>query len=215
MKIIKTSLLAGLMAASSLATAQTALLGDGNVGITAFSAAFVGSTITLNETWGASGPGSVIFRGLDTSVNYTVVKNITNSTGANWTSFANELLPNGPGIPGQPGFIPGGYQPSNNLDGLSFAQGAGLPRTSSFFGNLFVDELAGRDYIDFAGGIWAAGAVGSMTFGLLAQNTTIQPFLLFQRPNERTNVIPVPAALPLLLSGLGIFAFMARRRKNA
>jgi len=214
MRIIKTSLLAGLMAASSFATAQTAKLGAGNVGITAFSATFVGETITLNETWGASGPGSVIFRGLVTGTNYTVVKNITNNIGNSWTSFANELLPNGPGVPGQPGLIPFGFQPSDQSDGLSFAQASGLPRTSSFFPTLFVDELAGRDYIDFGGGIWAAVAVGSMTFGLRTAALT-QPFLLFQRPNERTNVIPVPAALPLLLSGLGIFAFLARRRKNA
>lgn len=215
MRIIKGVLFAGLLATSSIATAQTAILGPGNTGITGFSASFSGTTITLNETWGASGPGSILFSGLTPNTSYTVIKNITNNTGSSWTSFANELLPRGNGIPGQPAFIPGGFEPSNNGDGLSFAQGGSIPRTSSFFGNVFVDELAGRDYIDFSGGPWADGAVGSMSFGLLAQSDGIQPFLLFQRPNELTSVIPVPAALPLLLSGLGIFGFLARRRNRA
>jgi hypothetical protein len=55
---------------------------------------------------------------------------------------------------------------------------------------------------------------GEITFGL-RDNGSNQPFLLFQRPNEFTSVVPVPAALPLLLSGMGIFGFLARRRNKA
>ena len=55
---------------------------------------------------------------------------------------------------------------------------------------------------------------GEITFGL-RDNGGNQPFLLFQRPNEFTSVVPVPAALPLLLSGMGIFGFLARRRNKA
>ena len=214
MKLIKGVVVAGLMAASSAAFAQTAILGAGNVGITTLQVSVSGNTITLFETWGSSGPGSIQFSGLANGVNYTIVKNITNLTGSGWTSFANELLPQGNGVPGQPAFIPPGFQPSNDNDGLSFAQGSGLPRTSTIFGSLAVDELAGRDYLDFSGGVWGTGVNGEMTFGL-RDNGGNQPFLLFQRPNEFTSVVPVPAALPLLLSGLGIFGFLARRRNNA
>ncbi|MEI6320807.1 MAG: VPLPA-CTERM sorting domain-containing protein, partial [Pseudomonadota bacterium] len=112
-------------------------------------------------------------------------------------------------------FIPAGFQPSDDFDGLSFAQGSGLPRTSTIFGSLAVDELAGRDYLDFSGGLWGTGANGEITFGLRDNAAANQPFLLFQRPNEFTSVVPVPAALPLLLSGLGIFGFLARRRNKA
>lgn len=215
MKMIKGAVVASLMAASSAAFAQTAILGPGNVGITALSVIVSGNTITLSETWGASGAGSVEFRGLEANVNYTIVKNITNLTGTSWTSFANELLPPGIGVPGQPAFIPAGFQPSDDGDGLSFAQGSGLPRTSTIFGSLAVDELAGRDYLDFSGGLWGTGVNGEITFGLRDNAAANQPFLLFQRPNEFTSVVPVPAALPLLLSGLGIFGFLARRRNKA
>jgi len=214
MKMIKGAVVATLMAASSAAFAQTAIVGAGNVGITALEVSVSGNTITLFETWGASGPGSIEFRGLDSGANYTVIKNITNLTGTSWTSFANELLPPGNGVPGQPGFIPAGFQPSDDFDGLSFAQGSGLPRTSTIFGSLAVDELAGRDYLDFSGGLWGTGVNGEITFGL-RDNGSNQPFLLFQRPNEFTSVVPVPAALPLLLSGMGIFGFLARRRNKA
>jgi hypothetical protein len=214
MKMIKGAVVATLMAASSAAFAQTAIVGAGNVGITALEVSVSGNTITLFETWGASGPGSIEFRGLDSGANYTVIKNITNLTGTSWTSFANELLPPGNGVPGQPGFIPAGFQPSDDFDGLSFAQGSGLPRTSTIFGSLAVDELAGRDYLDFSGGLWGTGVNGEITFGL-RDNGGNQPFLLFQRPNEFTSVVPVPAALPLLLSGMGIFGFLARRRNKA
>jgi hypothetical protein len=216
MKRIKGMLFAGLLATSSIAAAQPfATLGAGNTGISSFNFSVVGNTITLNEKWEASGPGSILFRGLEAGVNYTVVKNITNMTGSSWTSFANELLPPGNGVPGQPAFIPPGFQPSNDGDGLSFAQSSGLPRTSSIFTSLAVDELAGRDYLDFSGGIWADGVTGTITFGLRDNEANNQPFLLFQRPNEFTSVVPVPAALPLLLSGLGIFGFLARRRIKA
>lgn len=214
MKMIKGAVVATLMAASSAAFAQTAIVGAGNVGITALEVSVSGNTITLFETWGASGPGSIEFRGLDNGANYTVIKNITNLTGTSWTSFANELLPPGKGVPGQPSFIPAGFQPSDDFDGLSFAQGSGLPRTSTIFGSLAVDELAGRDYLDFSGGLWGTGVNGEITFGL-RDNGGNQPFLLFQRPNEFTSVVPVPAALPLLLSGMGIFGFLARRRNKA
>ncbi|MCE2950121.1 MAG: VPLPA-CTERM sorting domain-containing protein [bacterium] len=216
MKMIKGMLFAGLLATSSIAAAQPfAQLGAGNVGITSFNFTVVGTTITLNEKWEGSGPGSILFRGLEAGVNYTVIKNITNMTGSSWTSFANELLPPGNGVPGQPGFIPAGFQPSNDDDGLSFAQGSGLPRNSSIFTSLAVDELAGRDYLDFSGAPWADGVNGTITFGLRDNDASNQPFLLFQRPNEFTSVVPVPAALPLLLSGLGIFGFLARRRNQA
>lgn len=217
MNRFKLCFVAVLMAVSSAATAAVspiAALGPGNVGITAFSAAFSGNTITLNETWGATGPGSILLSGFILSTPRTVIRNITNNTGSAWTSFANELLPPGNAVPGQPGFIPVGFRPSPNNDSLSFDQNGSIPRSSSFFTTTFADELGGRDYLDFSNGVWANNATGTMSFGLRPLDTIVG-FLLFQRPNERTSVVPVPAALPLLLSGLGILGFLSRRRNKA
>lgn len=214
MKHARKILVAGLIACSSMANAQpVASLGAGNVGITGFDYGVTGNTITLFEFWGASGPGSIAISGLESNVNYTIVKKIFNQTGIGWTSFANELLSPGNAVPGQPGFVPVGFRTSDENDGLSFAQGSGLPRTSTVFSSVFADEFAGRDYIDFATGTLVAD--GEMTFGIRNAFTANQPFLLFQRPDEFTGVVPVPAALPLLLSGLGIFGFLARRRIKA
>lgn len=54
-----------------------------------------------------------------------------------------------------------------------------------------------------------------MTFGLRDNFGTSQPFLVFQRPDAFTSVLPVAAVLPLLPSGPGIFGFLAHRSNGA
>jgi hypothetical protein len=226
MNTLKIAVAAALLATASLAGAQTVVLHSSNVGIQSsnFSFGFDAQTrtITVNETWNASGPGVLEFRGLD-SGSYTLIKNITNATTNVWTRFANELLdPSGQANDAQdpnpqPGFVPAGFSTSNDNDGLSFNQGGSIPRTSTIFSTVVADELSdARDFLDFENGLWGIGVNGDIRFGL-TDNTGggNQPFLLFQRPNERSiGVIPVPAALPLLASGLAIFGFIARRRKQ-
>ncbi|MBC7778499.1 MAG: hypothetical protein H7125_00200 [Proteobacteria bacterium] len=224
MRTFKALACAGLLCTSGLVSAQSVVLHASNVGIdpASFGFSVLGTTITIRETYTNSGPGSLLIRDLAPNVNYTVQKIITNNTGFVWTSFANELFdPSGqandaldPAV--QPAFVPAGFSTSNNSDQLSFAQGAGLPRTSTRFPNLIVDEVTDqRDFLDFFGANFTSGTTDNfMTFGLLDDGSN-QPFLLFQRPNEFSRVIPVPAALPLLLSGLGLFGWLARRAQRA
>ena len=110
-----------------------------NVGIASIVVAFDAgtNTITITENWSSAGMGSLLISGLDPGVDYTVKKIINNNSGVDWTRFANEVLdPSGQDndlldpVP-QPAFVPAGFSTSNDFDGLSFAQGSALPRTSS------------------------------------------------------------------------------------
>ena len=193
-----------------------------NLGIDSISVNVAGTTITIEEVWGSAGPGFLEIAGLDPGVNYTLIKSITNNSGVPWASFANELLdPLALGgdpldILPYPAFVPPGYSTSNDQDGLSFAQGAGLPRTSSVFPNLVVDEASDtRDFLDFSGGTLGVGQVDTVTYGLLDQNPDANsPFLLSQRPNEASNV-PTAGTLGLLIAGALGFSACRRRRSTA
>jgi hypothetical protein len=204
--------------------APTCMIGAGNVGLTSVACSFddATNTITIREVYGNAGAGSVELRGLVEDVAYKVVKVITNNSGVNFDRVANELLdPAGdnndsldPAV--QPGFVPAGYTTSNNSDGLSFAQGFGIPRNSDVFANVLADELSdNRDFLDFFGGVLLAGGVGTLNFGLIDQavgGSINQPFLLFQRPNASS----VPEPMSLMLVGVALAAAgMARRRRSA
>ena len=218
-------LLAAVGAANAVPVSS---LHPNNVGISSFGFSFDAgtNTITLRETWTGTGPGIVQITGLENTVQYTVVKIITNSSGTHWTSFAQELLdPAGFADDTDdpaPTFAPPGFTSSNDTDGLSFAQGSGIPRTSIAFGSTAADELGGRDFLDFFGGTLLAGGVDTMNFGLSDNNGVgsgvcvgvvcpNQPFLLVQRPNA-LSVVPQPSTLVLLGAGLLVAAFVAHRR---
>lgn len=224
-----------LLLAASVGVAQAIPFGAlhaSNVGISAFGFAFdaTANTITLRETWTGTGPGIVQMGGLDDDVAYTVIKIITNVSGVAWTSFAQELLdPEGfedATDDPAPDFAPPGFTSSSDTDGLSFGQDFGIPRTSTVFGSVLVDEQGGRDFLDFfGGGGLANGGVDTMNFGVSDQNglgstecdgtsCPNQPFLLVQRPNARSvpTGVPQPGSLLLLGAGLAAAAFLAHRR---
>lgn len=196
-------------------------LDPSNLGIGTLGVVFdpVTNTITITEDWTSVLMGSLLISGLETGVNYTVVKEITNNTGTTWTRLANELLDpageqedtdNDPQP--YPAFIPAGFSTSSDLDGLSFAQGSGLPRTSSAFASVFEDELTdARDFLDFFNGTVLDGSSFTMTYGL-RDNSSNQPFLLVQRPNASSREVPgIPEPSTMFLVGAGLAA-MARRR---
>ena len=149
-----------------------------------------------------------------------MTKIITNNTGVSWSRFANELLdPAGDGndaddpVP-QPGFVPAGFSTSNDNDGLSFAQGSGIARTSTSFTDVFSDELTdARDFIDFFNGTVADGGSDTVSFGLRNNiSPANEPFLLVQRPNQSSRDLPVPGTLALV--ALGLLGLRASRRQG-
>jgi PEP-CTERM motif len=223
MKFSKIMLLAATAIALPTAANAAVVVTQGpGTALGAFSFSVVGTTITINETWNNTNNVFLQFTGLDAGVNYTVVKRIINNSGQTWTRIANELLDPGidPEDPSpQPGFVPLGWSTSSDQDGLSFAQGSGLPRTSSVFPIVEVDELSdARDFIDFSGASVASGApLFTLTFGLrdnLSSPSPNQPFLLSQRVNafSVTPRVPEPATWAMMLVGFGVVGGALRRR---
>ncbi len=221
MKFTKMILLAATaMSLPTAANAAITITQHPGTTLGAFSWSLSGTTITINETWTNTNNVFLAISGLDEGVNYTIVKRIINNTGSTWTSIANELLD--PGLDAadprpQPGFVPAGFSTSNDNDGLSFAQGSGLPRTSSVFPTVVSDELSdARDFIDFLGANVASGApLFTLTYGLRDSNVAAnEPFLLSQRVNVRSVVaaVPEPGTWMMMMAGFGIVGGAMRRR---
>jgi len=124
-------------------------------------------------------------------------KTVTNSTGADWTSFELELQE----ILGTP---------SPDGDGLSFAQGAGLVFTSDKFSTYTRIDTT-RDYINFHDGLVAAGQSVTFLFAV-TDNSPISPIYLAQTPNKAD--VPEPGALGLLVCG-GVGVLLLRKRRTA
>jgi len=204
-----------------VANAQVSLsLGAGNQGLSGSSPWGVsGTDIWVEELWDAPGMGSILVSGLESNVNYTFTKYITNNSGVDWNRFAMELLdPSGDNNDvddiATEGWVPAGFSHSNDNDGLSFAQGSGIPRTSSAFSSRSDDEFGGRDYMDFFDGLVAGnGGTDIISFGLRDSDpTNNQPFLLVQRPNAVTGGPEIPEPTTMILMGLGL-AGVALRNK--
>ncbi len=199
------------------ANAVTVSLHSSNVGIGTMSWSMSGSNVYIWEDWSSSADGFLEFDELVDFQDYTVTKYITNNSGTDWNRFAMELLdPAGNANddldnPLEP-WIPAGFTQSNEYDGLSFAQGSGIPRTSTSFADRVDDELGSRDYMDFFDGLVSgAGGEDTISFGLRNHTGENQPFLLAQRPNTVTGG-NIPEPTTMVLFGLGLAGVAIRNR---
>src|SRR3982751_286784 len=87
---------------------------------------------------------------------------VTNNSGSDWTSFEFEL---------QKAL----GTPSNELDGLSFAQRANLVFSSTAFSKVTRVDVS-RDYLNFSGGRVAAGASVPFLFAMTDMMPASNPF---------------------------------------
>lgn len=164
----------------------------------------INETVTgLDVTMSISGLTSSLSEVGSFTSGFFITKVVTNNTTADWSFYDNELQETL-------------GTPSADGDGLSFAQGfaAVRPFTSDVFTSVF-EESTIRDQVTFLNGLVKIGETVSMSFAI-TDNTPIDEFFLRQRPNfVDPGVVPVPAALPLLVTAIGAMGFAARRRKAA
>ena len=168
---------------------------------------------TINETFTGVGSGMLALRDSDddslgpgnptNTLHQTgrwIQKTVMNTSGAAWTSFELELQE----ILGTP---------SDDADGLSFAQGGGLVFTSNVFPTVTRQDIT-RDYLNFSGGVVPNGAV--VTFLIAVTDTSPQGIFYFNQTPNRVDVpaVPEPSTFLLLAAGLagGYIRFRNRTR---
>jgi len=131
--------------------------------------------------------------GLNQAQQYQVKKTIHNESGESFFSFSHEILdPSGQANdnadqanaePWTAFGFPAGFSHSNNGDGVSFAMGSNITRSSTTWSSLDVDEFGTRDFLEFKNGVLLNGTSDFTTYGIddnvVANN---EPFLLAESP---------------------------------
>ena len=157
--------------------------------------------VVLNLTNLQSGAvGSTNSTGSAQAIGKWFSKTVTNNTNAAWSSFDLELQQ----ILGTA---------STDGDGLSFAQGAGFVFTSDKFSTVHSIEDV-RDFLNFDGGMVAVGQTVTFHFAITDSTNDHHTFYLSETPNRVVGV-PEPETYALMLAGLGLMGYIARRRNRA
>jgi hypothetical protein len=127
-----------------------------------------------------------------------ITKTVLNNTGVVWTSFELELQE----ILGTA---------SGEGDGLSFAQGQGLPFSSNQFGTITRIDTT-RDYLNFSNGDVQPGESVTFSFAV-SDNSPTTPIFLLQTPNRVDAPSAPDAGSTAVLFLLGIAGLAGLRRK--
>ena len=111
--------------------------------------------------------------------------------------------------------VPDGFSASHNVDGLSFAQEAGLQRSAVFAGGsatVTADEFSdGGDVLMFSG---VAGAPGVLQVRFGLRNWAGEGNFLLMLSASDPVATPEPASMLLIGTGLAGLAALRRRRRS-